>query len=415
MNREIEASANSALDAMSTGMQKFRVQAGLTQIEGEAAQKKIIKEALKVGATPEVAQSAATQLVSSGFSPQDAQGPALSAMLRGLAASNQLDTDPTAMVQAAGQYLAATGQEKNAANLQTLMVSGQRLFKGTDFQMTDLAAIAPKFQGMTGRLDIPEQLGLFDLLREKSSADVAGTSAKGIVETLTGAGSDKKRTDLLKSIGLTPDSVDLVGENITTALDSLAGGIGSLPEKSRAGFIQQFFGREIASPAEGLLRERGRLGGIIESMKDVKGFDADVEIATSGLAAGKKRQELVKMQMDAQAASGFEPLMAEANLEFRNRGASPLRAMLYENVARTMHGLGFSPETAIGATYAGRVQNFGDPSVLQSAKENLQLRQGGSEKQDKFLESMDGTLKRIEAKQKPGLAPARPVNPEAGR
>lgn len=294
-NREMLQQVDEAGTKLDANFKKFAVQAGLQGLEREDAQSKIAALATKnaVGEDPlKYATSAATQLVSSGFSVEDATGGALDATLQAAAASNLGDSDPAALVQAAGQYLSAMGMEKNAENLKEVLIGSQRLFKATDFQVSDLSQLAGKSQGLAGVIDWKQALASFDVLREKTGADTASTALKIFGDRLRGAKEDKQRTDVLSEIGLTPEAVDLQGESVSEVLDRLAGGLESVDPTRRAGLLQKFFGTEASSPIEGLIRDRDKVGQALSTIGDVEGFQRDVDIGTSGKDAALKRQQV---------------------------------------------------------------------------------------------------------------------------
>ena len=222
---ETEAAAN----RVDVSMRKVAVQGGLNAVQSKEAQKKIGDIAIETSVNPALARSGAQQLISSGFSVEDATGPALRTLLQTAVASNVKDQDPTQAAQSLGQFIEAMGLQKNAANLEKVAVGTQRLFKGTDLQLSDLSQLAGKSQSFAGRQDTEEVLATFDVLREKTGADKASTALKIFGDRLMGAKGDKEREDQLQRVGIRPENVDLQGETITEALDRIDAGMARLP------------------------------------------------------------------------------------------------------------------------------------------------------------------------------------------
>lgn len=390
--REAEQTAV-AYDKMFRG---FRVQAGLSEVQGAAAQKQIQAAATRNAVEVGFAKSAATQLVSSGFSVQDATGGALDTLLQGLAASNLTNADPTQLTQALGQFIESQGMEKNAANLQQVLVASQRLFKATDFQVSDLSQLAGKSAGFVGKLSVPEVMGTFDVLRNVMNADTASTAQKIFVERLTGAKGDKGRERELASLGLAPEMVDFQGENISTVLDRLATAFDKMDPTKRSGTLQRLFGTEASSAAEYLIRERGRLPKAIAAAADTEGFQTDVGIATSGVAAGAQRQK--NMQEAIRAANGgrIEAMAKEMESMMIEQGISPARAA---DLAARYRGEGiFSPviestRALLGDQAAAYAATGATPAEYAEAQRRVDAAQQSAEKQVGILERIEANTR----------------------
>lgn len=310
--------------------QKLRVQGGLTALQGQEAQRRVLATAYRNAVSSDVANAAAVQLISSGFSVEDATGAGLDVTLGTLAASNKFGEDPTQLVQAAGQFLAATGQEKNAANLRQLLVSGQGLFQQTDFQISDLTQLASKVGGLSGQ-DPTEILAAYDVIRNTTNAERASTALKIFGERLSGASGDRIREEQIRKLGLKPEQVDLVGESLPQVIETIGSRIDALPEEQRQPLLQRLFGTEASSSIGTLLQNRGDLAGTIAKARDTRGFEAAVEAGTSGYAAGVRRQELeaeFTALQNEQDNAAVDAARKERELEMRRRGANPFLANL---------------------------------------------------------------------------------------
>lgn len=328
-------------------MRKFQVQAGLTDLQREDSQKKILDIAIKNATKKEFAGKVATQLVSSGFTAEAATGEALDIALQGFQASNLMNEDPTQLTQAMGQFLEAQGLEKNPKNLERIMVGAQRLFKGTDLQVSDFSQLAGKSQALGKRMSPEEIMGTFDVLRGVTTAEKASTAIKIFGERLTGAKGDKQREDVLTQMGLAPEDVDMIGENVVAVLDRIAVAIDKVKETEREPLLQKLFGTEAGSPIAGLLANRGKIGPAMALLGDRAGFAEDVGIATSGRNAINTRLELQQQVEAARGDRGSEEINRAFDLSLRKNGYSNFDRWRYSTEASLLQGLGFSPAASI--------------------------------------------------------------------
>jgi hypothetical protein len=333
---------------------KMQVQGGMTDLQRVENQGRVLAAAEKVGVDSTFAANVATQMISSGFSTQDATGAGLQTMLQGFAASNLLGQDPTQLTQAVGQFLAAQGMDKNSQNLKRVMVGSQRLFKATDMQVSDLSQLAGKSQGLAGAFTPEETLATFDVLREKTGADVASTSLKIFTDRLRGASQDKQRTDTLKKLGLTAADVDFQGENIETVLERLATGFGSVKATDREGLMQKLFGTEASSPIAGLIRDRGKVGAALGVIGDNAGFNEDVKIATSGRNAEERRQEVRRERLALMEDEGADIARKELDNQLRMQGFSPAGRAFVTTGFDTARTFGASVEDALTFSQPGQ-------------------------------------------------------------
>lgn len=333
-NKQMIDQADQAALKYDALFRRFRVQTGLGTLAGEEAQKRIQNLAVKNALPVEFASAAATQLVSSGFTAEEGSGAALDVLLKTIQASNLGGGDPTQLAQSFGQFLGAQGLEKNAENLQRVAVAVQRLFKGTDLQVSDLSQLAARSQTAVGRASIEEQLGVFDVLREKTTADKASTAFQALFDRLTGFVGDPVATKALRGAGLKPGDVDLVGESVSDALDRLAAGAERLPEEKRAAFFQDLFGREVGGQLQGLVRDRGKIADAVKILSDTKGFEEDVAIATSGKAAGRTRGESAEEVLASALDVGIEDYFKARRLVARARGDAPFATDINEKLLR---------------------------------------------------------------------------------
>ena len=346
-NEQILEQANKIGRTYDELFRKLQVQTGLDDVQGVTAKIRVLDRAEKYSVNEDNAAAASTQLASSGFSQEDATGGALDVVLQGLASSNKLGENPVQLTQALGQFLAAQGLEKNTANLERVVVGTQRLFKGTDLQISDLTQLSGKSQGLAGKMSPEEVLATFDVLREKTDADKASTALKIFGERVTGATEDKERSAVLKQLGLKPEDVDLKGEDIQTVLDRLAQGFDAVKPERRSGLLQKFFGTEAASPIEGLLRDRGNIAGALDKIKDREGFASDVRTGTEGSAAAERRLAVQNRRAKVKRDDLGDLYRTSLETEALAGGYTPFQTGVALKGFDTARNLGVSPEAAV--------------------------------------------------------------------
>lgn len=332
-SRQVRDNTEQAADKMNELNRQFQIQSGLRGVQAEEAQNRIRDLATKNAVSNEVANKAAVALASGGFSSEEASGGALDALLQGMQASLKGGEDPTALAQSSGQFLAAMGMTKDAKNMKRVMVASQQLFKTTDFQISDLTNLASKSQGAAGIMSPEEVLGTFNVMRDKTSADVASTGFKILLERLQTAKGDPQSVQALGRMGLKAGDVDLQGENMQTVLDRLSGGLDKLKPEDRPVIMEKLFGREALSPITGLIRDRGKIAGNIAAMGNEAAFNADVDAATEGPVARKQRLANEEENRRAKGATGFKDRMKATREEAIARGESELTAGIRETVA----------------------------------------------------------------------------------
>jgi hypothetical protein len=223
------------------------------------------------------------------------------------------------------------------------------VFKGTPLQAPDLAALAPKIQGVSNVMPMGEALAQFAVMREKSSPEIASTAMKIIWERLQTANVNTTTAKGLATIQLKPEDVDAIGEAPAAVLDRLAEGLAKIPETERAGVMSQLFGAEAASAATGLIRDRAKVAEYVRLQSDETGFQEDVRVATSGPAAAQARTKLIEENylLSAGQEGQFEERMRAAVAAAQSSGISPGELSLRQTIARAPEFLGGGPEALV--------------------------------------------------------------------
>ena len=388
VNQQMIDQADAAAIKYDELFRKINVQAGLRGLEGKAAQESVTNVAIQNASTIEEAAATSQQLAGAGFSTADATGGALDAMLKVFSGTGQAGTaNAGQLTQSMTQFISAMGMDRTAENLERVAVAVQQSYKAGDLQLEDLTQIAAKSSGLAGKLTPEETLASFATIRETMGGEQASTALKIFGERVTGAGEDKTRMDLLQRMGIKPEQIDLVGENIKDVLDTMAAGIERLPEEQRAGVMQKFFGGEGASGATYLINNRNRIGYYEEKMGDKESFESDATEAQSGPAAQRRRLTLMKEKRDAERSQNEKNMLDAADITAQDQGISGVNRAISRAGANVMLGFGFSPETATSWAYAPRfgVTAYGSVGMMGT---------GASEQTASLLEETSGPKKK---------------------
>lgn len=274
---------------------KHRVQAGLNDLEGEQASAKILDIAERNAVTSTDASAVTRQLVSSGYANPESSGTA-DAMLKILASSNLEAFRGEDMAKSMGQFLAAFGKEKNAANLLDLGVRTRGLFKSTDVQLSDLsdfAQAAPTFAN--SGVSLEDTLSTLAILREAEGPAQASTHARNMVGLMSTFAADKNKVKVLKKMNMKPEDVDLVGETIPEALARMKDGLATLKDDAeRQIALKTLYGEDTRTGVSIAIKGLDKFKAFGEYQRDEAGFQEGVRINQSGANAQLKRLEVRK-------------------------------------------------------------------------------------------------------------------------
>lgn len=242
---------------------KLRIQGGLSPEEAKRTRGVVQQQLLRTpSATLVEGIDLQRQLISSGFNAADVNsGSALGAMLDLKAATNQFGGDmgdPMAAVLSISQFLKAQGRDANAANVRATGGKIAQIFEGSDIQFPDFGQLAQVSSTLTGlNVTENEQIAGFSTLVDVLGGNIAKTQFRSFGTRLRAAGDVPKAADAIRSLGLAPEDVDLIGESFTETLDRLGTAYSAADEKTRSSALLNIFGMEAASGAELLLSKRG--------------------------------------------------------------------------------------------------------------------------------------------------------------
>lgn len=329
-NREIIQQAEEAGKKYDELFRKFNVQAGLRGLEGEAAKKKILGSAERFAVPEEQAKAAAQQLVSSGFSTEQATGKALDEVLSILAASNirGQEVDPTELTLSISKYLNSQGLDLTAENIRSVGRPVQGLFRNTNIQLPQLSALSKEAANFTGKLSVPEQLATFSQLVDVFEPEVAATGMRNVVGRLATAAETPTRVKALERLGLMPQQVDFVGEGAFDVFGRLQQGLQSVPEEQRAGLLKQLFEERGVAPAQVLLSNLDEIKRRTAGVGDTGGFLSDLAEATSGRNAASIRQDIRRNERRAARDQRDDLVKEELAAALEEEGYSPLSVRL---------------------------------------------------------------------------------------
>jgi hypothetical protein len=333
-------------------IRKIRVQAGLTQAQGQQAQARVQAAAVRNAVDPSIAGAAAQGLIGAGFGVQDATGPALDVLLRTQAAYNAAGKSPVASEQLAKQaaaYLTSQSQPMTAANMQRIFEQGFALRAGA-FELSDFGELAKQGGALQGKLTQQEQLAAFGTLVDVYGSAEAGTNLRNIVSRLSTSRVGRTSPAALKELGLKPEDVDLVGENFGTVLDRLAAGVARTPEEKRAGALKQLFEEAGVAPAMTLINERmGKYSAYQRGMgASATEFAAGATTGQAGRNAAEIRmQASIEGRRAAKDAGDDLVLKAMADDDLA-RGVSGAGSAMGQWAYWAARGVGLSQETSLG-------------------------------------------------------------------
>lgn len=285
-------------------------------------------------------QAAATELISQGFTTEEATGPALQELLLGAAAQNV--EDEKAFASAIASFIKSQGKQLTAENVRAVTAPMTSLFQGTPFQGADLQAIS-KIGALLKQFNV-SQTDIFsavNIAKEATGAPgEAAVAVRNIVGKLGAAKATPESLGILEQIGGAgfAERVDLVGETLPQALQNLKDALDGLDESSRNAALAKLFGAESVAGAAQLLSNIHKFRELAEVQRDTTKFQRGVEIATTGPVAsevrGATQKTMATLAQERQQAL-IEELLGAAETEMIERGVGPVRRKLKLSVLRT--------------------------------------------------------------------------------
>lgn len=327
-NKEQQQASEEAASKQDDLVRRVRVQGGLNELQGRKAKNAIYKAAIETASTSEDAFNTASQMISTGFSPEQAQGPALTPFLKLIKAQALVpgkSTNAEDMAKSFSMFLSANKKDLNGHNVEELATQIQGL-KETPLKVTDLQQLA-KHSGALGELggmSPEEQLANFSMLLKTQIAEEAGTHMREIVRQLATARSSPKVVEQLGRMGLNPEDVDFKGEDFATVMGRLKKGVETLPEDERASALDIVVeGRNISSMITTMAGQK-EVDDLKKKMNDKAGFARDVEMTTTGQNATSIRQKTAIEMVDAAKDMQSKTMREAYELKLKTSGLSPV-------------------------------------------------------------------------------------------
>lgn len=276
------------------------------------------------------ANAAAYQLASGGVPMEEIlAGGGLEEFLKMAKATNAAGRgeDMKATARSATMFLSATGEGMNSEGLHNLGRSMSGLFQ-TNVEMADLeelAAVGKGIKEMGGQVKSQDMLAMYSILRDTIPAAESATHFRNSILNLATASDDPKSKAALRRMGIKPEQVDFVGEDMEQVFTTLAAGVQRLKPEERTVMLNRIFGQRNIVGAQammagvGLMPERRRMAG------DESSYDSAIALAESGVTAERVRAE--NKQMQSLQGGGNAEIMTESisrEAQLRADGWSPV-------------------------------------------------------------------------------------------
>lgn len=332
----------------------FREFAGQSNLRGgllKQAESRIKQVGQEVGLDIENTARAATQMVSSGFSAQEASGESLREFLRGFVASNLAgqQVDMRDLTQATASYLDAQQMEMKAENVRDVIQRVQALYKATNMNFADFSEFARESGPMRNVLTTAEQIASYATLRQEMTAEEAATGLRNVTQRMRTAAGTKEKVDGLKMLGLRPQDVDMVGEDFMEAMKRLRDAWKKTAPEVQPIALKRIFEERGVAIAQKLMESLDKVAERIKLQAENKTqFEADAKFASQGVNAASRRQENERLAFMANSGRDTAELRFQEMRQYMlEKGVSPLRADINVGLARGAYYMGMNSAAAV--------------------------------------------------------------------
>lgn len=346
---------------------KFSTQSGWEGPKLDQAQSRIQEIAVSRAMDPVEVAGIAEQLVSSGFTPEEASGKSLDETLKLMIATNQAMSargdgavSTKDLVQAMTAMLETQGIPKTAEGVSKFATPAQSAFKSTNLQLEDFLAFAPESAVTRGILSLEQAIAMFSKIRDTNpSGPESATSIRNIVLRTT-AIKEPTRLAELDQLGITKEQIDGIGEDWLEGMKVLRAAIGQKSKEEQRRIANVMFEERGIAPFLTIMEP-----GVIEDIQkrstkfaDVEQFNKDVQIASSGKAAQARRiqaQEDIRIGTKSQKISSPQEVVKAAQNIAAGSGMSDLEASVRGQMSSFLIPLGqvagVSPETTTSTIF----------------------------------------------------------------
>lgn len=317
---------------------KFNIQANLQGLQADQYQRKIETIAVKMAMDPIETAGIAEQLVSSGYSKEEAAGSALEETVKLMVGTNQAmqsrgegAVSTKELVSAMSAFMDNMGMAKTGDSVKQFGVVVQTAFKETNLQLEDMASIAGEAAVFRGKMTPNQVVAMGSILKDTNPAGAENATAMRNITSRMSAVTGKPQLEMLEKMKIKPTDIDMVGEDVYAALKALRTGINALPQEEQFKASKILFEEKGMAPFMTMMQP-----GRIEEMQsrdtrftDEKQYEKDIQTGTSGKSAQVRRTkaaEDIRIGRAGQNTTSFEETLAAGRAEHISQGNSEVSA-----------------------------------------------------------------------------------------
>ena len=293
--RELRTKTTDTVDVL---MNRFQVQSQIKSgPEADRYRSQILATAANRRIDPQVAFTVAEQMVSSGVNAKDTvYGGGLDEMLQLLGATNAGGGDfgdPRDATKSFIRWLTANNLAPNQKNIRSQAVAFQRLFAGTNVQLSELTQIAPAASVIKSFAHTsPEQsLSIASRFLDLTDVENSMTAFRTAVTRLGTGASNSEIMRGMKMLNVKPGEVDFQGESFDQVIERLQGAFGKVDGATANSAARLIFGRA-GLPFYTTMMQPDTLGDVRRRMAltgDEAGYRETVGIYESGRASAARQ------------------------------------------------------------------------------------------------------------------------------
>jgi hypothetical protein len=249
-------------------------------------------------------------------------GGGLDAVIKGWIAMNLQgsEVNPEAHAKAIGMLLSSTGTAATPENMERVnrvLFAAKTQGNVEIAQLPNIAGVAGTLRQF-GKLNLEEQLASTTMLSRRGGTEEMVTSFKNVVLAMSQFGNVPSKVQALRSAGLRPQDVDMVGETFFEAIGRIRDALANVPEERRNRILGQLVGEKTIRSIPAFFEGLGEIVDIQRGMADDAAYRRAIATAVEGPAAMERRVQLE--ELDAQRLGGFDVEMAR-----RTRAAQRLK------------------------------------------------------------------------------------------
>ena len=331
----------------------FAANAGIGRKQALVAERQMNAVAIKTATDMPLVQEAASQLVGSGFTWQEASGGAAEALLKGRAVTGGGDAGD--LGRNAAMALNAKGLDKTAANVEMLMSSIQGSRAAGNLESTTLQFLSRQLSA--SKRPIQEDLALANLLQDVTTEEPAATAFGSFVRTADAP--KPKQLKALKKAGLLTDDGKHFkgqGKSFGEMLNIYGEAVDKMPEADKGNFFREIFGAgQDSTTIRAAIETRSKFKEKLAAANDTKGYKKTVGDFFGGLEFAAKAGELEQEQWAAGQVTPGTTIAQQRDMQRKMLGMSPFRSNLIQSAGGWSRAAGLGAD--LGETLAGGLSN----------------------------------------------------------